>query len=114
MVSIQKILEKYGNRITLRKDGEVIVFRGFLQHSMSKSRQNMKREFGLLGEIPGGQYVLLAPLEPNLTVGDVLEQGSLRVEIRRVETVMAMDKPLYQWGLCEKRGGEAAWNLSQN
>lgn len=108
MVSIQKVLEKYGNRIILRKNGEVTAFRGFLQHSASKSQQNMKREFSLLGEIPGGQYILLAPMEPSLAVGDVLEQGSLQVEIRKVETVMAMDRPLYQWGLCEKRGVEDA------
>ena len=108
MVSIQKILEKYGNRITLRKSGEATAFRGFLQHSGSKSRQNMKREFSLLGEVPGGQYILLAPTVPELAAGDVLEQGKLKVEIRKIETVMAMNQPLYQWGLCEKWGGEGA------
>lgn len=108
-LSLQNILQKFGNRITCACGGEMVTFRGFLQHSGSKSQQNMKRDFGPLGEIPGGQYVLLAPIEPKLSVGDTLTQGDLRVVIRRLETVSALDEPLYRWGLCEQKGGTDTW-----
>lgn len=108
-LSLQKVLGKYGNRITCIRAGETVTFRGFLQHSGSKSQQNMKRTFGPLGEIPGGQYVLLAPTVLELSVGDVLSEGNLQVIIRRLETVHLRDKPIYRWGLCEKKGGEDTW-----
>ena len=108
-ISLQNILQKYGNRITGICGGATVAFRGFLQHSGSKSQQNMKRAFGPLGEIPGGQYVLLAPMEPELAVGDILTEGNLQVVIRRMETVRVKDKPIYQWGLCEEKGGEDLW-----
>ncbi len=108
-VSLQNILQKYGNQIAGVCGGVTVAFRGFLQHSGSKSQRNMKREVGPLGEIPGGQYVLLAPMEPELSVGDVLTEGNLQVVIRRLETVRVKDKPVYRWGLCEEKGGEDAW-----
>lgn len=109
MVSIQKILERYGNRINRWRGAQSVTFRGFLQHSAAKSQRNMKREFCPLGEVPGGEYVLLAPTDVSLSVGDILEQGSLKVVLRRVEAMVVKDRQVYQWGLCEQTGGDQSW-----
>ena len=104
VVTMDKIFRRYGSQI-MRKNGDTeTVFRGFLQHSGSKSWQNMQRMYGPLGEIPRGQYVLIAPAGQEMAAGDTLILGSLQVVIRRIETVMAADQPLYQWGLCVKKG----------
>lgn len=103
--SIEKVLKRYGSQLTVQKDGKHLEFRGFLQHFRSMSKDHTQHTFGYLGQIPKGQYVLLAPLQPELRVGDVLTQQKLQVEVRRLETVEYCGQPAYCWGLCVKKGG---------
>ena len=103
--SIEKVLKRYGSQLTVQKDGKHLEFRGFLQHFRSKSKGYAEYTFSPLGQIPGGQYVLLAPLQPELRVGDVLTQQKMQVEVRRLETVEYCGQPAYRWGLCVKKGG---------
>lgn len=109
--AIEKVLRRYGSSLILRRSDKTVCFHGFLQHSGSKSWQNMERSFGPLGEIPRGQYVLLAPLDPELKEGDTLVQGTLETAICRLETVTVGDKAVYRWGLCTKKGGEDTWAM---
>lgn len=109
--AIEKAIRRYGSLLILQRGEEQIAFRGFLQHSNSKSWQNMERSFSPLGEIPTGQYVLLAPTKPVMAEGDVLAQGALKTVICRLETVMVGDQAAYQWGLCVKKGGEDTWAM---
>jgi hypothetical protein len=104
--AVHQLLKQYGNPITLRRDGAAVDFRGFLQHSGSKSWQNMRSIFTVLGQMPGGQYVLIAPPEPALEPEDTLLMGGRSYVIRTLEPVLYGRQVLYQWGLCENKGGE--------
>ena len=104
--AVAQLLKQFGSPITLRRDGAEVEFRGFLQHSGSKSWQNMRGQYGVLGEVPGGQYVLIAPPEPALEPEDTLLMGGRSYVIRTLEPVLYGRQVLYQWGLCENKGGE--------
>lgn len=106
VVTMDKIFRRYGSRILLRRGGSETEFRGFLQHSGSKSWENMEYRYGPLGEIPRGKHILLAPAELAVNKGDTLVLGALQVVVRRIETVMAGDQKLYLWGLCVEKGSE--------
>jgi len=105
---VERILREYGTAITLRGSREDCTFRGFLNHTGSHSWQNMHRNYSPLGEIPGGQYVLLAPLEPVLKGGDLLIMDGRRYRIRRLEKENLGGKAICQWGLCVEEGGDPA------
>lgn len=106
--TIEKIMRKYGSPLILVRGEKSLPFKGFLQHSGSKSWQNMRAQYCPMGRIPAGQYVLLVPVVPEITEDDVLVCGELQVVVRNMETVMAGDKPLYRWGLCVRKGGDEA------
>lgn len=107
--TMERILRRFGSTLILQRGDSRKSFRGFLQHSDSKSWQNMEAQFGPLGEIPRGQYVLLAPLEPGIRAGDTLIGEEKNVTVRRIETVMYKDRPLYRWGLCVGKGDGDCW-----
>lgn len=107
--AVNQLIKQHGSPITLVRDGAQVDFRGFLQHSGSKSWQNMRSTYTALGQLPGGQYVLIAPAQPLLEQGDALMMGAGSYVIRTRETVMYGGRVLYQWGLCENRGGEDNW-----
>jgi len=106
--AVERILRQYGNTIILKGTEEDLVFNGFLSHTGSHSWQNMQRKYGPLGELPGGQYVLLAPTEPALQRGDLLVLDGRRYQIRRLEKECLGSAVLCQWGLCVEEGGEPA------
>lgn len=107
--TIEKMMRKYGSPMVLVRDDKALPFKGFLQHSGSKSWQNMRVQYCPAGRIPAGQYVLLAPVVPEVAEGDTLICGDLQVTVQRVETVMAGEKLLYRWGLCVRKGGGEPW-----
>ena len=107
--TMDRIFRRYGTRLLRHRGGAGTAFRGFLQSSLSKDRQNLEREIMPLGEIPGGRYVLMAPVNAGLTAGDVVEQAGKFYVLRRVETVLFRDKALYLWGLCVEKGDEDTW-----
>lgn len=103
---VEKLLRRYGSPIALHRGGEKRVFFGFLNHTGSRSLQNMEEYVEPLGQIPGGQYVLVAPLQPELKPGDTLVLGDKRYLIRRLELQWYGKERLLQWGLCTEKGGE--------
>ena len=109
VLTIEKVLRRYGSLLTLYHGGKTITFRGFLQHSGSRSWYNMEPRYSPLGKIPRGKYILLAPVHTEILVGDTLDDGSAKVTVRRIETVKLGDESVYLWGLCEEKGGEELW-----
>ena len=101
---LEDVIKRYGGRLVLRQGEKRVVFRGFLQHSRSKSMQNMERVYGPLGEIPGGRFLLMAPMSVAISVGDIIEQKDRTFTVQRIETATINDREVYRWGLCTERG----------
>jgi hypothetical protein len=102
---VEKIFRRYGSVMTLlAADGEE-EFRGFLQHVNSRSRQRVRAEWTVLGEVPDGVYVLILPAALQVKTGDSVELAQERYTVYRLENAVYGDEVLYQWGLCVKEGG---------
>ena len=104
---VESVLKRWGTELVLQQAGSEIRLRGFLQHSRSKSLQNMQRGFTPVGQVPDGQYVYIGPAQPAAAAGDTLILGGEVYELRRVDRIWFRNMPLYSWGLCVKRGGVA-------
>ena len=102
---VEKILARWGSELVLVSGAERVRVRALLQHTASKSRQNMLPGYGALGKNPGGQYVYIGPGSVPVREGMTLlsEQSYL---LRRAEPVHFRGNVLYYWGLCERKGGE--------
>ena len=101
---VEKIFRRYGSVMTLlAADGEE-EFRGFLQHVNSQSRQRVRAEWTVLGEVPDGVYVLILPAALQVKTGDSVELAQERYTVYRLENAVYGDEVLYQWGLCMKEG----------
>lgn len=101
---VQRLLARWGTEMTLVHGGKEICIRAMLQHTKSKSWQNMEKQMSLLGRIPGGQYVYIGPAQPAAQTGDRLLLGGNEYELRRVEPVWFRNQPMYCWGLCVRKG----------
>lgn len=106
--TMDKLLRRYGTRLVLQRQGENIPICGFLQHASAQSWQNTELDFSPLGRIPGGHYLFIGPVMP-MSEGDVLVENGKSYVIRRLETVIFRNRPVYLWGLCVEKGGEDAW-----
>ena len=71
----------------------------------------MEHTFGPLGEIPRGQYLVLAPTWTNLTMGDLIRCDGRRFSVRRVEEENLRDEQIYSWALCVELGKEDTWPI---
>lgn len=106
---VEKVLERYGSQIFLQREGKLLGFRGFFHHTASRDWHNMEKVFSPLGQIPRGQYAIIAPAALGLKVGDILEHNGKSYGLRRVETILYRDEELYSWGLCVERGATTQW-----
>ena len=106
---LEAVMARWGSAMILRRRGEELPLRGFLQETGSRNWQNMEKVFTPLGEIPRGQYLYLGPVEPPAEVGDVLLMGERIFEVRRAEAIYCGDAPVYRWGLCVEKGGTDTW-----
>ena len=104
---VERILARWGSELVLESGGEQLRFRALLQHTGSKSRQNMLPGYGSLGKNPGGQYLYIGPASVSVREGMTLLSGQ-RYLLRRVEPVYFRGKVLYYWGLCERKEGRQA------
>ena len=107
----EKILRKYGREITVDRGEESLVFQGFFHHTGSKDWHNMEKAYTVLGQIPGGQYLVLAPLWANIAMGDMIRCNGRRFTVRRVEEETFLDEQLYSWALCVELGKEDTWPI---
>ncbi len=106
---VRKILWRYGEIVTVSREGSNVAFRGVFQHTGSKDWQNMEKSISLLGQFPRGQYMVLAPEGVSLQPGDRLLVGNRRFSIRRAESVSWKEQAIYSWGLCVEMGGDDTW-----
>lgn len=107
---IARIIRDYGSTVEAVQAERTTVFRAFLQLVTSKSWQNMDRVIGPLGEIPRGQYLYLGPVEQPVAEADFLRCGGKEFLVRRADTLLFGDEPIYIWGLLVQKGGEDPWN----
>ena len=105
--TVEKMLRRYGNEMTLVQKSGATKVRAFLQETRSRSQEYAQREFSPLGEICRGLYVYIGPAEPLAEMGDRIRFGDRRFEVRRAEAVKVNDKTLYCWGLCVERGADS-------
>lgn len=106
---MEKVLRRWGTDMVLQHAEESFSLRGLLYYSGSESWRNMERNFSVLGQIPGGQYVYIGPAQPAIEVGDTLVLGTKAYELRRAEKFYFGNVPLYSWGLCVEKGGVPIW-----
>lgn len=106
---IGRILRKYGVPAVLEHGGKSVELRIFFQPSMSKSWDSMNPIVTPLGQLPGGQYLYIGPAEQEIDQGDGVSVGGKEYILRRVETYLDQDGPIYRWGLCVRKGGEDDW-----
>jgi hypothetical protein len=62
-----------------------------------------------LGQLPGGQYLYIGPAEQEIAQGDQVSVGGNEYILRRVETYLDKNGPIYRWALCVRKGGEDDW-----
>lgn len=106
---IGRILRKYGVPAVLEHGGESVELRIFFQPSMSKSWDSMNPIVTPLGQLPGGQYLYIGPAEQEIDQGDWVSVGGKEYILRRVETYLDQNGPIYRWALCVRKGGEDDW-----
>lgn len=106
---VEQVLTRYGSEIFLHREEKRLGFRGFFHHTASRDWHNMEKVFSPLGQIPRGQYAIIAPATLGLKVGDILEHNGKSYGLRRVETILFRDEALYCWGLCVERGATTEW-----
>jgi hypothetical protein len=106
---ISRILQKYGVSAVLEHGGESVELRIFFQPSMSKSWDSMNPIVTPLGQLPGGQYLYSGPAEQEIAQGDQVSVGGNEYILRRVETYLDKNGPIYRWALCVRKGGEDDW-----
>lgn len=101
---VERLLARLGAELVLKQAGQETRLRGLIQHSRSKSLQNMRHDFTPIGRIPDGQYIYIGPAQPAAAAGDELVLGDKTYILRRVERVWFRDMPIYSWGLCVQKG----------
>lgn len=101
---LEKIMDCYGSTITLTREEDSRVIRGFLQRSGEKTPELSR---SALGGLDRGSYVYLG-MTP-LAEGDTLEAEGTAYLVRQAESILGRDGPLYYWGLCVRKGAEDTW-----
>lgn len=108
---VDTLLRQHGTAMVLRRsDGEFPV-RGFFQPVRSKSLQSVVSHDTPLGQLDRGQFIYIGPADVAVSQGDTLTVDGRTYVLRRVEIYRYGDEPVYTWGLCMEKGGEAAWEI---
>lgn len=102
---IEELLDRYG--VDAKVNG--INTRIFLQFSNSKSWDSMNPILTPIGQIPGGQYLYIGPVDVSISAGDRVWVNGTGYILRRCEVYQTHEGPIYNWALCSLRGGDSAW-----
>lgn len=102
---IEDLLEKFGVDAVVKNTLTKI----FLQFSNSKSWDSMNPILTPVGQIPGGQYLYIGPVDLEVAVDDEVEVGGIHYIMRRCEVYQTHEGPIYRWALCSLKGGDTAW-----
>lgn len=103
------LMEKYGVQASFPSRSDLAATKVFFQLITSKSWQNMERMVPTGGEIPRGQYLLIAPANTALQPADRIQVHGHNYVIRRVDVIHFKDAPLFIWGLCVEGGAQDPW-----
>lgn len=106
---LDKILRYYGSRVIVHTQTEQIPVHAFLQPVNSKSWQNMNHMHLSGGEVPRGQFLYIGPVEVPVLGCEYLQLSDKRYRVRRCDTLMIGDEPLYRWALCVEGGYDEPW-----
>ena len=71
----------------------------------------MEKVYTELGQIPRGQYLVLAPTWTKLGMGDIILCDERRFTVRRVEAESFGQEQIYSWALCVELGREDVWPM---
>lgn len=107
--AIDKMIRRYGTPMTLVHDGGETAIRAFLQETESRSAGGAEWEVMPLGQVPKGVYVYIGPVTPEAVAGDDLLCRDKKYQLRRTQLVMVGENPMYCWGICVEKGGDAVW-----
>ena len=107
--TFEQLLERFGVEVQINGTAS----RAFLQFSNSKSWDSMNPIVTPLGQIPGGQYLYIGPVDVQIAPGDELLLNGVYYTFRRCEVYEAPEGPLYRWALCALRGGDKKWEFLQ-
>lgn len=105
----ERVFARYGIDARLHASGEETAVKVLFWSVNSKSWQNMERRFGVLGQIPRGQYICLFPAGTAVEAEDYVSIGQWNYRICRVEDYLEAKGPVYRWALCTLRGSEDTW-----
>lgn len=108
---ITRVLKQYGVPAVLEHGEEKVLLRIFFQPSMSKSWDSMNPIVTPLGQLPGGQYLYIGPADQPISQADQVSVGGQDYIMRRVETYLDSEGPVYRWALCVRKGGEDKWGV---
>lgn len=103
---IKRLIEVYGNDMTIRSDSVETQTRAFFQLVTSKSWQNMERMIPSIGEVPRGQFLYLGPTEVQLKAYDSIKIDGRTFLVRRADAIWYRSDRIFIWGLCVEGGGE--------
>lgn len=107
--TVETFLSRYGTDMVLTGVKGTRTARGFFQAVRSQSWQRTDLEASPLGEIPRGQYTYLGPSCAEAQEGDTVQVGGKEYLLRRVETYFYQNEPIYQWGMCVRKGDADHW-----
>lgn len=109
---MDRVFHRYGMEARIESEAGQQTVKVFFHSINSRSWQNMERAFSPLGEIPGGQYICVFPAAAHVEAGDTVTVGGRAYQVRRVEKMAMTADPVYQWGLCVKKGGDDTWGTA--
>ncbi len=103
---IARLIDAYGNDLTVTADGVETQTRAFLQLVTSKSWQNMERMIPSVGEVPRGQYLYLGSPDIPLKAYDSIVMDGRSFLVRRADAILHQSERIFIWGLCVEGGAQ--------
>ena len=105
---VNRIFRRYGTALQIQGTSGVNTVYGFVQHTATSARKHLLPEYSPLGQIPQGHYLMLLPAYEARVDQLIMYNGKWYI-VRRVERVWMGNKVVYDWVLCEERGGADTW-----
>ena len=103
-----RILEKYGQRVAVVRDGKETLCRAFLQPVMERREDWFQSLPTPLGDARRDQWLYLGPPEVSLDgLGDGYVAGNrMKFDVRSAQRVCIGDEAVYWWALLTVRDPE--------
>lgn len=106
---IAGMMERFGVLTRFETRSGTSSLKTFFQLVTSKNWQNMDRMVPTGGEIPRGQYLMIAPPWAQVEAADRIVVKGHSYTVRRADTIYYRDEPLYIWALCVEGGDADPW-----